>query len=85
MQEAQCRASDWEKAVQLADKAAQLESGNLKSALAKNQSLISEKDSVIEFLNFEAEEKRRQYSDLAKALDTEQKFVICQQILYLIV
>ena len=75
LKECQKRAKEWEKAVELAEKAASMERENLETSLKNMENVMSEKDGLIEFLTFEAEEKKRQVDDIAKTLSKEQKFV----------
>ena len=59
----------------MAEKAASMERENLETSLKNMENVMSEKDGLIEFLTFEAEEKKRQVDDIAKTLSKEQKFV----------
>ena len=59
----------------MAEKAASMERENLETSLKNMENVMSEKDGLIEFLTFEAEEKKRQVDDIAKTLSMEQKFV----------
>ena len=75
LKECQKRAKEWEKAVELAEKAATMEKENMETTLENLKSIITEKDGMIEFLSFEAEEKTKQVDDIVKKLSTEEKLV----------
>jgi len=75
LQECQNRAKEWEKAVALAEKAAEMERENMEASFENLKAIISERNGLIEFVTCEAEEKKKQVDDIAKALSTEQTFV----------
>ena len=70
--------------MELAEKAATLERENMEVNQSNLQSIIIEKDGLIEFLTFETEEKKRQLEDSAKALSNEQKYIFIFHCLHLI-
>ena len=75
LKDCQKRAKEWEKAVELAEKAATLEKENMEANMSNLQSILIEKDGLIEFLTFETEEKKKQLEESAKVISNEQKYV----------
>ena len=76
LKDCQKRAKEWEKAVELAEKAATLEKENMEANMSNLQSILIEKDGLIEFLTFETEEKKKQLEESAKVISNEQKYVV---------
>ena len=73
VKKAQNRAKEWEKAIGLAHKASEMEQQNMSRSSEKLKAAAAEKDQIIEFLNFESEEKRKCIEVLSKALDEQKR------------
>jgi len=60
--------------VELSQQAAEMEKENMGKSIEKHKSLLRDKESTIEFLNFEASEKRKQLEEVSLAFETEKRY-----------
>ena len=60
--------------MELSQQAAEMEKENMGKSIEKHKSLLRDKESTIEFLNFEASEKRKQLEEVSLAFETEKRY-----------